>query len=104
MISLKSGKLKNKLNNTVAGISERIGAVTEINEFFPFYMTVNSLGEISVKGCKEITDYSEDGIFLEASSFSLIIKGSDLRLKDYSDKNTVILGRIFSIEFVYGGK
>lgn len=70
----------------------------DVNE--SFCMEMNSEGELSIKGAKEISEYTECTVFIVSREYYVEIKGSALRLKNYSKTVTGIQGEINNIKFM----
>lgn len=74
------------------------GAEIDIEE--SFLMEMNSFGELSVKGCKDINGYDTENIMLVSDEYFLSVKGEGLQIKNYSPVDTVICGKIENIGFM----
>ncbi len=84
-------------------------AVKKIERFFnspelmlpeKFLLEFNSLGELAVKGCVDVNEYFTENILLTSEIYYINIKGKDLFMKQFSEKDTVIGGIVESINFI----
>ena len=65
-----------------------------------FLMEFNSQGELTVKGCVDVNEYISENILLVSEIYYINVKGNNLYLKQFSEKDTVICGTIESINFI----
>lgn len=65
-----------------------------------FYLEMNSSGELSVKGCRDINAFSDTGVMIVSDDFFIDVKGTSLQVKEFSPEITVIAGIISDIGFM----
>lgn len=84
-------------------------AVKKIERFFnspelmlpeKFLLEFNSLGELAVKGCVDVNEYFTENILLTSEIYYINVKGKELFMKQFSEKDTVIGGIVESINFI----
>lgn len=92
--------MKNKMKNSVFRYFRMVMNDAELDADEPFQLEVNSLGEITVKGCKDIRGYSENEIMLVTDSFFITVKGKALQIKRFMRSLTVISGTADDISFI----
>ncbi len=92
--------MKNKMKYSVFRYFRRVMNDAELDADEGFHLEVNSLGEITVKGCKDIMSYSENEIMLTSDSCFVTVKGNALQVKQFMRSLTVISGETDDICFI----
>ena len=56
---------------------------------------------INIDSVKSVLDYSEEQIVFKLKNYSVKIIGDTLIIKEFTDGNAMVEGRIFSVTFLY---
>lgn len=68
-----------------------------------FFAELNEYGELTVSGCNEIINYTEDNITLKSEKYFLDIYGKHIFLKVFSVKKSVVGGEINDVKLLKAG-
>ena len=84
-------------------LADQVGRDLEIEAFESFFMQMNSSGELCVRSVGSVRVCTEEEIVLVCRYMLLHIKGNGLRMLCFSERETVIAGRIAAISFLWEG-
>lgn len=65
-----------------------------------FLLEFNSEGELSLKGCSDIGNFSDETVLLVSKPYYINVKGRALQIKIFSKQDTVIAGTVENIGIV----
>ena len=82
-------------------ITDRIGRDAQIDTFESFLLQMNSSKELCVKGCTSVCGCTPDEIILKNRYGTMQILGADLKIPVYSEYETVISGKVCTLNFLW---
>ena len=85
-------------------ITDRIGHEMNIDTFESFSLFMDSVGVVSIQGCKRVQYCSNQRIELIGYDRIVIIEGDNMQILLYSKPETIIKGYIQKFEFLKGEK
>ncbi len=97
---MKNISKKRKALNKAGGFVRSVLRDTELEVCEKFSMEMNSEGVLTIKGAREVTDYSRTGVFITSDDYYVTVKGTGLVLSTYSAAVTGIVGEISDISFL----
>lgn len=87
--------------NNLRNITDRIGRNAQIDTFESFLLQMNSSKELTVKGCKSVCSCTPDEIILKHRYGTMFIHGEDMKIPVYSEYETVISGKVYTLNFLW---
>lgn len=92
--------MKKSISNKVTAKLVNILRNTDMDVYDKFMLEMNAIGILTVKGCKEISEFNDERIIVLCEDKYINIEGNNLRLSRYSSSLTEITGKIRSISFI----
>jgi sporulation protein YqfC len=62
---------------------------------------ITNASEIRVDSLKSVLDYSDEHIVFKLKNYSVKITGDSLNIKEFTDGDALVEGKIFSVTFLY---
>lgn len=95
---IKSIRSKSSINNAKDKFSEFLEIPQEI---ISNYTKVTSIEDtdILIEGYKKIVDYYDNYIKIKTNNMYIVIDGSNLDIKEITDSELVISGKIYSLNY-----
>ena len=92
--------MKNTLLNTAVNNLNVFMRDASLDANESFGLEMNSSGEITVKGCKDINSFCDTGVMIISEEYYIDVKGYALQIKQFSPLVTIISGNITDISFM----
>ena len=88
-----------KKNDRIMMLTDKLGRELEINTFESFFLSLNSVNELYIKGCGTIISCSENELYLKGTCRKIHISGTNLMILAYTESELLIKGNFRSISF-----
>ncbi len=88
-----------KKNDRIMMLTDKLGRELEINTFESFFLSLNSVNELYIKGCGTIISCSEKELYLKGTGREIHIMGTNLMIQAYTESELLIKGKVRSISF-----
>lgn len=91
--------MKNKLMKSVQKSISSFMRDAGLDADESFCLEMNSAGELSVKGCRDVNSFNNTGMAIITDDYFIDVKGNTLQIKEFSFNQTTVSGRISEISF-----
>ncbi|MDO4282042.1 MAG: YabP/YqfC family sporulation protein [Clostridia bacterium] len=95
---LKNIKVKSAINNAKDKFSDFLEIPQEIVSNYTKITSIEDT-DILIEGYKKIVDYYDNYIKIKTNNMYLVIDGSNLDIKEITDSELVISGKIYSLNY-----